>query len=228
MKKLISSIGLLLLSTNLFCNGFVIVKNSKTDKEFSKADGVKITKITSYTQREAIRESIDPYSGKTEYRKEYLPDMISCHTFSYIYDPDYKFGYGNKGVLDMESKVTCKFDPDEVHKVTVEFIVEASGYVSDRRSVSIDVWSFGDNRPDITFYLVPKKENISLDGNLNVNQHNSNSDELGVISTIDISKILGVDESEVIKLITTNKLKGKKIGNKYFIRKTDFDAYMKQ
>lgn len=81
-------------------------------------------------------------------------------------------------------------------------------------------------------YLVPKKEVI--EGNLNITNKESEkskdkyTNELGLLTTKSIADGLGLSEGEVIKLITTNQLKGKKIGDKYFVRKEDFDAFMKK
>ena len=50
---------------------------------------------------------------------------------------------------------------------------------------------------------------------------------LGLLTTVAIADGLKIPEEEVIKLITSNQLKGKKIGDKYFVVKEDFDAFMK-
>jgi excisionase family DNA binding protein len=52
--------------------------------------------------------------------------------------------------------------------------------------------------------------------------------DLGLLTTGTIAEGLKISEDDVIKLIKTNELKGKKIGDKYFVRKEDFDAYMKE
>lgn len=51
---------------------------------------------------------------------------------------------------------------------------------------------------------------------------------LGLLTTSTIANGLNIPEEEVIKLIKTDQLKGKKIGDKYFILKEDFDAFMKE
>ena len=51
---------------------------------------------------------------------------------------------------------------------------------------------------------------------------------LGLLTTRDIADGLKIPEEEVIKLIKTSQLKGKKIGDKYFVLKEDFDAFMKR
>ena len=51
---------------------------------------------------------------------------------------------------------------------------------------------------------------------------------LGLLTTSAIAEGLKISEEEVIKLITTDQLKGKKIGDKYFVRKEDFDEFMKK
>jgi excisionase family DNA binding protein len=50
---------------------------------------------------------------------------------------------------------------------------------------------------------------------------------LGLLTTSAIADGLKIPEEEVIKLIESNQLKGKKIGDKYFVVKEDFDAFMK-
>lgn len=51
---------------------------------------------------------------------------------------------------------------------------------------------------------------------------------LGLLTTKNIADGLEISEDEVIKLIQTGQLKGKKIGDKYFIVKEDFDEFMKK
>jgi hypothetical protein len=52
--------------------------------------------------------------------------------------------------------------------------------------------------------------------------------DLGLLTTLIIADGLRISEEEVIKLIKTDQLKGKKIGDKYFVRKEDFDEFMKK
>lgn len=72
-------------------------------------------------------------------------------------------------------------------------------------------------------YLVPKKDIIEGDIRISGNA----SDDLGFLTTIRIAKALGISESEVIDLILNEELKAKKIGDKYFVRNEDFDAFMR-
>jgi excisionase family DNA binding protein len=53
------------------------------------------------------------------------------------------------------------------------------------------------------------------------------TNDLGLLTTSVIANGLNISEEEVIKLIEENKLKGKKIGDKYFVRKEDFESFMK-
>ena len=55
----------------------------------------------------------------------------------------------------------------------------------------------------------------------------SGPNDLGLLTTIAIANGVGISEEEVIKLIKSNQLKGKKIGEKYFVLKEDFDSFMK-
>jgi excisionase family DNA binding protein len=55
----------------------------------------------------------------------------------------------------------------------------------------------------------------------------SGTNDLGLLTTNAIATGLGISEEEVIKFIKSGQLKGKKIGDKYFVLKEDFDAFMK-
>jgi excisionase family DNA binding protein len=78
-----------------------------------------------------------------------------------------------------------------------------------------------------TIYLVPKR--TVLEGDVNINMKSeSQTNDLGLLTTKSIASGLQISEEEVIKLITSGQLKGKKIGDKYFVRKEDFDAFMKK
>jgi excisionase family DNA binding protein len=91
----------------------------------------------------------------------------------------------------------------------------------------------------IPLYLIPKR--TILGGTLNVkiekdqNQDNSeinsnqeNDADLGLFSSKEIAQKLRVPEEEILKLIRNGELKAKKIGTQFFIRKEDFDEYMKK
>ena len=54
------------------------------------------------------------------------------------------------------------------------------------------------------------------------------TNDLGLLTTSSIAGGLKISEEEVIKLITTDQLKAKKIGDKYFIRREDFDEFMRK
>ena len=57
---------------------------------------------------------------------------------------------------------------------------------------------------------------------------NQATNDLGLLTTSAIADGLKISEEGVIKLITTDQLKGKKIGDTYFVRKEDFDDFMKK
>jgi excisionase family DNA binding protein len=94
--------------------------------------------------------------------------------------------------------------------------------------------SYTSDRKRQTIYLIPKK--TIIEGNLNIttqsqlnNKAQITSDEdLGLMTSKEIAQKLRIAEDEIIKLIKNGELKGKKIGDKYFIRKDDFDEYMKK
>lgn len=78
--------------------------------------------------------------------------------------------------------------------------------------------------------LVHQINNVNLKGSINVNNLNSSgkSDNLNILTPSQIAEALGLAESDVLDLIRTQQLKAKKIGEKYFIRKEDFDDFMKK
>ena len=92
-----------------------------------------------------------------------------------------------------------------------------------RESCSSDVWgSMGQ------IYLVPKR--TVIDGNLNVKTTSVErpANDLGLITTLEIANRLSLKENDIINFILKGELKAKKIGEKYFVRKEDFDAFMKK
>lgn len=83
--------------------------------------------------------------------------------------------------------------------------------------------------------LVQQINNVNLKGSINVNNVNtSNSDtndsssKLDILTPKQIADALGLSENDVVDLIIKQQLKAKKIGDKYFIRKEDFDEFMKK
>ncbi len=77
-------------------------------------------------------------------------------------------------------------------------------------------------------YLVPKKLVVEGSMDVNLKTPDQSTSNLGLLSTKSIAEGLAIAEEEVIKLITSGQLKGKKIGEKYFVRKEDFDLFMKK
>lgn len=75
-------------------------------------------------------------------------------------------------------------------------------------------------------YLTPKVTNTTL--LTNSNSDNGKSNALNVYTSKQIAEMLGLSEEDIITLIKSDKLKAKLIGDKYIIRKEDFDAYLKQ
>lgn len=80
-------------------------------------------------------------------------------------------------------------------------------------------------------YEIEMQEKASAGDNKTTSQApltNQATNGLGLLTTSAIADGLKIPEEEVIKLIKSNELKGKKIGDKYFILKEDFDAFMKK
>lgn len=81
-----------------------------------------------------------------------------------------------------------------------------------------------------TIALVQQIQNVNLSGsvNLNNNSNNEQTNNLNILTPKQIADALGLQESEVINLIKSQKIKAKLIAGKYFIRKEDFDEFMKK
>jgi excisionase family DNA binding protein len=97
-----------------------------------------------------------------------------------------------------------------------------------------------DNYGTKLIYLNPKNTVISGTLNINAQSHLNNQStqfttstnnkdiELGVYSSKEIAQKLRVSEEDILKLIRTGELRAKKIGEHYFIRKEDFDEYIRK
>jgi excisionase family DNA binding protein len=77
-----------------------------------------------------------------------------------------------------------------------------------------------------TIYLVPKNNSIDLTGKLMTNELEVN--ELDVYSSQEIAEKLKVKEEDIISLIDKGKLRGKKIGDKYFVSGNDLRKYLEE
>jgi excisionase family DNA binding protein len=99
----------------------------------------------------------------------------------------------------------------------------------------------GSNAINQKVFLTPLKKDVELSGNLNVdlkpsadtNHKNSGvgkekSNTFDIFSAEEIADFLDIEVKDVLALINKKKLKAKKIGETYFIRKKDFDAFMEK
>ena len=91
--------------------------------------------------------------------------------------------------------------------------------------------------PNLSPYELSELKKDAPAGSVKVNIPSSNSNqsqeaskpsqELGFLTTKVIADGLKITEEEVIELIKSGQLRGKKIGEKYFVSKEDFDTFMK-
>ena len=80
-------------------------------------------------------------------------------------------------------------------------------------------------------YEIEMREKAAGDAKKTTNKTtlmSQSTNDLGLLTTSSIAGGLKISEEEVIKLITTDQLKAKKIGDKYFIRREDFDEFMRK
>lgn len=73
-------------------------------------------------------------------------------------------------------------------------------------------------------YLVPKNSKVSLSGKIISNRQEVN--ELDVYSSDEVAEKLKVKEEDILDLIKKKKIKGKKIGEKYFISGDELRKYL--
>lgn len=212
----------------LFCtyiikgqNVYIDILDGRTGYTFSQDIPVVFSINVSY--KNIFTDFITYANGRERVHNNY-PDKLNCILKSYTYDGPKK--YKLDGDPETEYNYTWKASKQYTKIVTYEF--RASGY--EKTVTSYDYSCTGDYcRADtIRVTLIPVKQDVNLSGNVNLNQQEPKPESLGVLTTTEIAKQLGVPEDEILKLIQTQKLKAKKIGDKYFVRKEDFDAFMKQ
>lgn len=75
-----------------------------------------------------------------------------------------------------------------------------------------------------TVYLVPKNSKVNLSGKIISNRQEVN--ELEIYSVTEIAGKLNVKEEDLIELIMKKKLKGKKIGEKYFVSAEELRRFL--
>lgn len=73
-------------------------------------------------------------------------------------------------------------------------------------------------------YLVPKNSKVNLSGKIISNRQELN--ELDVYSSDEVAEKLKVKEENILDLIKKKKIKGKKIGEKYFISGDELRKYL--
>ncbi|MDP2036851.1 MAG: helix-turn-helix domain-containing protein, partial [Ignavibacteria bacterium] len=73
-------------------------------------------------------------------------------------------------------------------------------------------------------YLVPKNSKVNLSGKIISNRQEVN--ELDVYSSDEVAEKLKVKEADILDLIKKKKIKGKKIGEKYFISGDELRKYL--
>ncbi len=73
------------------------------------------------------------------------------------------------------------------------------------------------NSPSFNYivYLVPKNSKVNLSGKIIANRQEVN--ELDIYSSSEIADKLQIKEDDILNLIKKKKIKGKKIGEKYFV-----------
>lgn len=82
------------------------------------------------------------------------------------------------------------------------------------------------NSPSFNYivYLVPKNSKVNLSGKIIANRQELN--ELDIYSSSEIADKLQIKEDDILNLIKKKKIKGKKIGDKYFVSGEELRKYL--
>ncbi|OGU77250.1 MAG: hypothetical protein A2499_11945 [Stygiobacter sp. RIFOXYC12_FULL_38_8] len=75
-------------------------------------------------------------------------------------------------------------------------------------------------------YLVPKNSKVNLSGKIIANRQEMN--ELDIYSSSEIAEKLQIKEDDILNLIKKKKIKGKKIGDKYFVSGDELRKYLEE
>ncbi len=84
------------------------------------------------------------------------------------------------------------------------------------------------NSPTFNYivYLVPKNSKVNLSGKIISNRQEVN--ELDIYSSDEVAEKLKIKEADILDLIKKKKIKGKKIGEKYFISGDELRKYLEE
>lgn len=118
-------------------------------------------------------------------------------------------------------KITGEYTKEEFSVESVSIKVQHKDY--ETFEVTTKEYS---NSPTFNYivYLVPKNSKVNLSGKIISNRQELN--ELDVYSSSEIAAKLNVKEEEILDLIKKKKIKGKKIGEKYFISGDELRKYL--
>ena len=72
-------------------------------------------------------------------------------------------------------------------------------------------------------FLEPLKSQLELSGEVK-----TGSSDLGLLSTDEIARSLGVPANDILDLVKSGKLHAKQIGSKYFVTKKEFQDWLER
>ncbi len=145
-------------------------------------------------------------------------------------------------VID-RTDTTCTLESDKnpdtclVIFLLLLFIIPLILYLIFRRkttTVFVEVKENGEivyNSKDLTPHQLEeanKQANSVASSVVDTKPTDQQTNELGLLTVENIADGLKITEDEVMELINSSQLKSKKIGDKYFVRKDDFDEFMKK
>lgn len=116
--------------------------------------------------------------------------------------------------------IAGEFQKENYKVDSISFYIQHENYM-DKKFVTYEYSK--DPKFSYTIYLVNKKNDVKI-----VSMPSEEKNELDIYTTNEIARKLKIDENDVIKLIESKKLKGKKIGQKYFISGNDLRKFLEE
>jgi excisionase family DNA binding protein len=225
---------LILLFFPIFVFSQLELYNSVTREKITGDEGVTLSftrKGCNFLNVERHYNAFLNWGSIEGYRSSYSTTNNYSYNGSYVYLPcEFLISYSitirspNYETVGLSQEVIPNYVGDGRFKVDNYDGEVSTSYISDMINKACEMYDYN-NQP---VYLVPKKQIIEGSLDVTTKQNNQSVNDLGLLNVKNIAEGLQISEDDVIKLITSGQLKGKKIGEKYFVRKEDFDVFMKK
>ena len=117
-------------------------------------------------------------------------------------------------------ELTGEFQKDTYEVKSIVIKIKHANY-SDYNITTLDY----SNDPKFSYniYLTPKNKDVNITG-----MPSEDRNEIDVYSSAEVARKLKVKEDEIINMIERGDLKGKKIGDKYFVSGNEIKKYLEE